>query len=251
VSHVRLANVGQVTPARRLRSLGAGLLLLGWTASALLHPLSAAADTTALANDPPIPRPAEQRDDGMLPSPWADGEVPRYVRTPPAPPLAWGAVVSPAFRVKVRQVCENLGCAPDHLMAAIALETMETFSPSVRNSQSGATGLIQFLESTAQELGTTTDELAGLSAVDQLRFVERYFDRYRGRVGGVEDLYLAILWPRAVGQPLDFELFAEGEPAYEQNSHLDLDQDGVITKAEAAAHVTAKLAKGRLSHYMG
>src|SRR6185369_14812037 len=131
------------------------------------------------------------------------------------------------------------------LMAAIALETADTFSPSVRNSQSGATGLIQFMDATAEELGTTTDELAALSAEQQLRYVERYFARFRGRLATVEDLYMAILWPLAVGEAADYPLFAEGTLSYEQNAHLDLDQDGVVTKGEAAIHVTAKLAQGR------
>jgi hypothetical protein len=58
-------------------------------------------------------------------------------------------------------------------MAAMAFETGETFSPSIKNKASGATGLIQFMRSTAKGSGTTTAALAEMTAVDQLDFVEK------------------------------------------------------------------------------
>src|SRR5262249_18257890 len=126
---------------------------------------------------------------------------------PASAPLAWGAKVSPEFRTRVRQIASGLGCNPDHLMAAMAFETGETFSPSVRNSSSGATGLIQFMPSTARGLGTTTDDLARMSAVQQLDYVERYLRPYASRLNTIEDVYMTILWPRAVGRPNSTELF--------------------------------------------
>ena len=163
-------------------------------------------------------------------------------------PLAWGARVSQAFRDQVRTIASNLGCDPDHLMASMAFETGETFSPSIRNGAgSGATGLIQFMPSTAQALGTTTTDLAAMSAEQQLAYVEKYFAPFKGRLATLEDVYMAILWPRAVGQPNSFVLFTRSGNAkiYQQNAGLDRDGDGNVTKQEAASVVTAKLAKGR------
>jgi hypothetical protein len=163
-------------------------------------------------------------------------------------PLAWGARVSQAFRDQVRTIASGLGCDADHLMAAMAFETGETFSPSIRNAAgSGATGLIQFMPSTAQALGTTTTGLAAMSAEQQLAFVERYFAPFRGKLATLEDVYMAILWPRAVGQPNSYVLFSRsGKPrTYQQNAGLDRDGDGNVTKQEAASVVAAKLAKGR------
>jgi hypothetical protein len=163
-------------------------------------------------------------------------------------PLAWGARVSQAFRDHVRTIASNLGCDPDHLMAAMAFETGETFSPSIRNAAgSGATGLIQFMPSTAQALGTTTTDLAAMSAEQQLAYVEKYFAPFKGKLATLEDVYMAILWPRAVGQPNSYVLFSRsGKPkTYQQNAGLDRDGDGNVTKQEAASVVAAKLAKGR------
>jgi hypothetical protein len=129
-------------------------------------------------------------------------------------------------------------------MAAMAFESAETFSPAVRNRFSGATGLIQFMSSTASDLGTTIDEMAEMSAEEQLTYVERYFAPYRGKLTTLEDIYMAILWPRAVGRASDYVLWSGGV-AYEQNRGLDVDEDGTITKQEAASRVAATLAKGR------
>jgi hypothetical protein len=57
-------------------------------------------------------------------------------------------------------------------------------------------------------------------------------------------VYMAILWPRAVGQPNSYVLFARPSRAYEQNSGLDGNRDGSVTKEEAASPVRRKLTRG-------
>ena len=161
--------------------------------------------------------------------------------------IVWGAKVSRDFLAGVKALCDALAWGPSHaewLMACIAFESGETFSPSVRNAAgSGATGLIQFMPATARDLGTSTDGLAEMSAVDQLSAVREYFRPYARRVASLSDMYMAILLPTAVGKPDDAKLFWEGA-AYRQNAGLDANHDGVITKAEATAKVAAKLARG-------
>ncbi|MCC7364848.1 MAG: SH3 domain-containing protein [Dehalococcoidia bacterium] len=159
--------------------------------------------------------------------------------------LAWGAKVSPAFRQRVREIAANLGFEPDLLMAVIAFESAGTFSASVRNPESGATGLIQFMPSTAEGMGTTVAQLAAMTAEEQLDWVERYLSPYRGKIRAVSDLYMSILWPGAVGQAEDFVLFSAGTVFYTQNAKLDKDLDGTVTKREAAAKVIAALEEGR------
>ena len=163
--------------------------------------------------------------------------------------IVWGAKVSRDFLAGVKSLCEALGWGPSHaewLMACIAFESGETFSPSVRNAAgSGAVGLIQFMPSTAKGLGTSTQGLAEMSAVDQLAAVREYFRPYARRIASLSDMYMAILLPSAVGKPDDAKLFWEGA-AYRQNSGLDANHDGVITKAEATAKVAAKLTRGAL-----
>lgn len=163
--------------------------------------------------------------------------------------LAWGAKVSPAFRDKVRGVAADLGCDPSDLMSCIAWESGRSFRPDVKNmAGSGATGLIQFMPAVAKGLGTTIEALGAMTAVDQLEWVHRYFTPWRRRLQGVPDLYMAILWPSAIGKPDSFVLFEATDtdhPArYRQNAGLDTNHDGHVTKAEAAAKVVAMKAEG-------
>lgn len=162
--------------------------------------------------------------------------------------IAYGAIVSRTFIDRVVALCARLLIPdPNRLMAAMAFESGRSFDPAKRNPQSGATGLIQFMPSTARGLGTTTDELAMMSAEDQLHYVERYLEPFKGRLNTLPDLYMAILWPAAVGKPDDAALFAATDSnsrAYAQNKGLDVDHDGVITKREAAAYVERALQEG-------
>ena len=83
-------------------------------------------------------------------------------------PLAWGGSVTPEFRDKVRSISARLGCNPSDLMTCMAWESGRSFSPAKKNmAGSGATGLIQFMPSTAQGLGTSVDALAAMTAVEQ------------------------------------------------------------------------------------
>lgn len=152
--------------------------------------------------------------------------------------------VDEPFKAKVIQIAEKLGTDPNFLMAIMSFETGGTFDPAVKNKAgSGATGLIQFLSSTAKGLGTTTQKLAAMSALEQLVFVEKYFLPFKGRLMTVEDAYMAVLFPKAVGEPNNFVLFKTPSKSYKQNIGLDLNKDGKVTKSEAAAKVIAILAK--------
>lgn len=161
--------------------------------------------------------------------------------------LAWGLKVSPVFRDRVFWIGDELDLSPDFLMACMAWESAETFRPDIKNAAgSGATGLIQFMPSTARALGTTTTKLAAMTAEDQLNFVYKYFVEHKGRLKTLSDVYMAILWPKGIGKPESYTLWdrASMPTTYRQNSGLDIDKNGYITKAEAAAKVQQKLVKG-------
>ncbi len=157
-------------------------------------------------------------------------------------PLAWGAKVSQAFRDRVRAIAANLGLPQDGaswLMACMAWESGR-FSPHMRNAAgSGAVGLIQFMPATAGSLGTSTDELAAMTPEEQLEYVDKYFEPYRGKLHLLSDVYMVILWPKAVGQPDSMILWDKDTrpTTYQQNAGLDGDHNGQITKAEAASRV--------------
>lgn len=165
--------------------------------------------------------------------------------------VAWGAKVSNSFKSRVIEIAETLLMppeGPDWLMACMAFESGRTFSANVKNKISGATGLIQFMPLTAAALGTTTTELAGQNPLTQLDYVERYFEPYKGRLNSIDDVYMAILWPAAIGQPAEFPLWVRNlkhSTAYIQNAGLDRNKDGLVTKQEAASKVRELLAEGK------
>lgn len=161
--------------------------------------------------------------------------------------LAWGSRVAADFREKVKAISARLGIDSSDLMTCMAWESGRTFSPAVKNmAGSGATGLIQFMPSTARSLGTSVGALAQMSAVQQLDWVEKYFQPYKGKLHDLSDLYMAILWPKAVGRPLEYVLWDKTSrpTTYRQNAGLDANHDGEITKAECAAKLFAMKAEG-------
>lgn len=166
--------------------------------------------------------------------------------------IAWGAKVSAAFKEKVLEISLFLDVSPDYLMACMAFETGETFNASIKNAVgSGAVGLIQFMPSTAKGIGTSTDALSKMSAVAQLDYVKRYFTHFKGRLKTLEDVYMAILYPAAVGKSSGHVLFQEGKKTYTQNKGFDANSDGKITLKEISHKVYEKYEKGLLPGYRG
>jgi len=169
-----------------------------------------------------------------------------------AKPIAWGSTVSSEFKQRVVVMSDYLGIEPDWLMACMAFETMETFDPAARNmAGSSGTGLIQFMNSTARQLGTTTEKLAKMTELQQLHYVHKYLVPHTKHMHSLEDVYMAILYPAAVGKPNKFVLFRKGTLAYSQNRGLDTQRKGYITKGDAAAKVRQKLLKGLGEGYKG
>lgn len=144
----------------------------------------------------------------------------------------------------------------------MAFETVETFSPSIKNPHSSGTGLIQFMNATCQGMTRyfgkefSHDKLAEMTVEAQLSWVWYYFkmimeQRKVTSLDTVEDVYMVIHWPSAVGKPLDTTMYSKGSQAYEVNKVLDPNHDGIITKREAGALIEAKLQKGLLPQFFG
>jgi hypothetical protein len=175
---------------------------------------------------------------------------PSGVNLVPERKIAFGKKVSLEFKAKVIMIGRQLQVNPDYLMAAMAFESGGTFSPSIPNAAgSGAVGLIQFMPKTAKdELGTNVQKLRAMTAVRQLDYVYSYFKGYTGRLHSLDDVYMVILWPAAVGKPGSYVLFEQDDKEhpkwYAQNKGLDTDKDGKVTKSEAAAAVRRSLLKG-------
>lgn len=150
--------------------------------------------------------------------------------------LAWGASVSAPFRKRVIQMAAQVGGDPSWYMAIFKFES--NLNPKAVNAMSGATGLIQWMPSTAIRFGTTVQAIAQMTDLEQLDLAERYFQPFKGRLNTIEDAYMAVLMPTGVGKLPSYKLITSDDgKAYIQNKGLDLNSDGNITKAEAASFV--------------
>ena len=103
------------------------------------------------------------------------------------------------FIAEVKAIAGRLKFNPNVLMATMWKESRINHRAVNRNG--GATGLIQFMPSTAIGLGTTTAKLRAMSNVQQLRYVEKYFKPYTGRLNSYFDLYLVVFFPVALSKP--------------------------------------------------
>ena len=162
--------------------------------------------------------------------------------------ICYGAKLSDEFINAILDLCENLGWPTKHcnyLIACMAFETGRTFAPDCKNlAGSGATGLIQFMPRTAKHLGTTVAQLALMSKIEQLEYVEKHFKPYAKRISSLEDMYMAIFMPKYIRSKNDKVLFSRGSVGYKQNKGLDISNKGYITKGDACLKVSIEYRNG-------
>jgi hypothetical protein len=102
---------------------------------------------------------------------------------------------SQLFTARLNQVASALRIDPADLLAVMKFETMGKLTPDVSNRMN-AVGLIQFMPSTAKDLGTTTEALKNMSAVEQLEWVYKYYKRQGLRPNSsIFEIYLMTLFP--------------------------------------------------------
>lgn len=101
-------------------------------------------------------------------------------------------------------------------MTVIALETIETFSPSIDNGI-GYVGLIQFGESSASTIGTTQSLLVKMSFIEQMNYVQKYLMPKKNLYKTLTDLYLAVIYPTACGHGSEKDYVVLNGNAYRSN----------------------------------
>lgn len=114
------------------------------------------------------------------------------------------------FARRLVAVARSVGAHPFDLANLISFESAGTFHSAVKNPSTGATGLIQFLGSTAKQLlGAPSKEaalqqMASMSNVDQLDYVERFLRTWSRKFGPLDrppKLFMAVFMPAAIPQP--------------------------------------------------
>jgi len=114
----------------------------------------------------------------------------------------------------------------------------------IQNKYSNATGIIQWLPSTARSLGTSVKKLQRMNVVEQIPYIDKYFESHRlfDYVRSYEDLYLGVFHPtalRAIGKGADDYIIGDkyakensfSRKAYDGNSVVDThygDNDGLL-----------------------
>lgn len=141
---------------------------------------------------------------------------------------------SDRWRVLFVRYMRSIGADPDAVAAVISAETGGTFHPKMRNPD-GAVGLIQWTTIGAESQGYEREQIARMSAEQQLRLVRDWYERAKpARLHRPIDYYLAVFAPAAIGKPDSAEVYsvANSPDAFEANAPLDIDGNGVITVAE-------------------
>jgi len=149
------------------------------------------------------------------------------------------------FKKKIDEVSAKLNLDSQKLIAMMKLES--GLEAGAVNRYSGATGLIQFMPKTAKGLGTSVEDLGKMTALEQMKYVEMYLERAlagktpQGGKFSSSDLYASVFWPAAVGKPEDFIIAEKGNPVYDLNHVLDVNEDDKIQKWELGEKINQKI----------
>ncbi|HEY0098380.1 MAG TPA: tape measure protein [Pyrinomonadaceae bacterium] len=135
-----------------------------------------------------------------------------------------------AFIKAVEEISARLGIDPAWMLNVMAFES--GISAKAANKGSSARGLIQFMNRTARGLGlNNSNQFLGMDAMQQLRYVERYFKPYAGKMQNQGDVYAAVAGPAALFRR-DRVLYRRGSKEYNANRVWDVNRDGVIVANE-------------------
>ena len=141
-----------------------------------------------------------------------------------------------------KKAAKEINCNYKDLLALLNSES--SLNPKAINNRTKAAGLLQFMPSTAKDLGTSTEEILNMSVTEQLVYVVKYFKIHKKIAGfkpnarlDAADLYALTFLP---GRSKREILTDSSEKYYKHNKGLDLDRDGKITKTELAARINQK-----------
>ena len=157
------------------------------------------------------------------------------------------------FSTRLKSIAKALGVSTSNLLRIMEFES--GMDPAATNKMgSGARGLIQFMPATAMEIwGISADQIATLSAYDQLLYVYGYYQKNNLPKGAdLGDMYLTTIYPAAIklNLPDTFVVGKEGSPEtkykvnlgkfYKQNPTFDTTGKKEITVGDIRKYITSK-----------
>ena len=160
-----------------------------------------------------------------------------------------------AFIAKVKAISSKLQINPNDLMCVMWLESK--INSHIVNPNGGATGLIQFMPTTAKSapLNTTTEKLRNMSNVEQLDYVYKYFKKYTGKIKDFTTLYMIVFYPVSVGKPDNWIFGSEDDNSRARqvrnsNHGFDINSNGYITIAEFKQAIYDRLPKAERNYML-
>ena len=128
------------------------------------------------------------------------------------------------FTDKLKEMLDKYpGLIKDELYRVIQGES--NFNSNALNSDSGATGLFQFIPGTAEFLGYSTGDIQNMNPAQQLGVYDEYLTKFDYRGG---DLGIMQAAPAYANKGDNYEVYAYGTKAWEQNKGWR-DNSGKIT----------------------
>lgn len=148
------------------------------------------------------------------------------------------------FWKKMEDVSKSLGFEPYWLYRVMIAES--GINAAIQNKDTQATGLIQFMPSTASMLGTTIEQLKNMSPQEQLDYVYKFYLPYKNKISDPIDLYIVTFYPYARNKPNGYVIGSEISSSYanavaRQNRNFDLNKDGQIHLGEYRKYVRFKV----------
>lgn len=106
----------------------------------------------------------------------------------------------------------------------------------------GAAGLNQMTPATLQQYGLTPQQYAAKSVAEQVEVMKQFYAPVKGRIKRAGDLYLYNFWPAAIINNYYSQqaIARKGQAAYDSNSSLDYNNDGVITRKDVTDYFENK-----------
>ena len=166
-----------------------------------------------------------------------------------------GGSINDAFQKKLEEVAKRLKVSKSDLLGIMKHES--GLNPHAVNPYTRATGLIQFMPSTAKRMGTSVEALKNMSAIEQLDYVEKFYKPIAGKAKDIGDLYMFTFLPAVVGKPDNYVIGSKGsgksiyglsqDALYRQNAAFDKDKKGYYTVGDVKARIAKySTSKGKL-----
>lgn len=132
------------------------------------------------------------------------------------------------------EVARPLNLDISDLATVVNIES--NFNEKAVNKYTGASGIIQFMPTTAQELGYNISQVRSMDFAQQARLARTYLEKKNARGLRGVDLYLAVFYPVSVGKTS----YTYPNSVYSVNRGLDYDKNGTLTYSDIKRFFDAK-----------